>query len=126
MNLIDRLTGNKKPDTLEHLFEQRAAAVATVQTDADKLCSSLDTLVLLTDQIWRALPERPLSTPPTFSKLLLSRLSHYLWGKSDGRLGNAHESPYVASQRPSLVDVAARDRMQLESLISGSKVKLVA
>ncbi|MCX7146211.1 MAG: hypothetical protein NT042_08430 [Sulfuritalea sp.] len=118
MSILDRITGNNKPNALEQLFEQRAAAIATVQTDADKLCSSLDAVVLLTNQIWRALPERPLSTPPTFSKRLFGRLTHYLWGRSDGRLGNAHESPYVASQRPSLVEAAEADHTLLRSLIA--------
>lgn len=118
MNLIDRITGAKPENTLASLFDQRDEAIRKLQASADQLAKDLDAVVDLTDEIWKQMPARPLSTPVTFSSNLFARLSLYLWGATNGRIGRGGINPFTARQQKDIVLAAGQDRELMESIIA--------
>lgn len=88
------------------LLVARSERVLRLQLLLDQVASEHGALLVETEAAWEALPVKPWSRPPTFKEPdLEARVQLYLFGASDGRLGqgaNAH----VARMKPPLVQTA--------------------
>lgn len=121
MSIIDRITG-AKPDPMADLFDRKAEAVARLQSTIQQLAKELKDVAELSDQIWRELPQRPLSVPPTFGRNLLGRVELFAYGATGGMIcRTAGMNAFVASRKPDLVSLAADDRKYLESFLAKTK-----
>ena len=70
------------------------------------MASEHGALLIETEAAWNALPAKPWNRPPTFKEPdLEARLQLYLFGASDGRLGQGTNAQ-VARMRPDLVQTA--------------------
>jgi hypothetical protein len=92
---------------VESMMEARLGCVSTLQNKLDELAAAFQAVTDLNIKIWKAIPTKPnYGAAPTYQRDLAMRVSIYLFGVSDGKLGNGAVTPYLARQRKDLITEA--------------------